>query len=92
MSLIRPHGKIICSLRGWSNGNIRRWEEEQAIVGGPPKTTLTGYFDRVIYERTNPLSETERGFADDGSINPTGLDLTNSEFVSFYTWLKKERK
>jgi len=67
-------------------------EEEEAIVGGPPKTTLTGYFDRVIYERTNPLSDAERGFADNGSINPTALDLTYSEFVSFYTWIKTDKK
>ena len=65
---------------------------EDAIVNGPPKTTLTGYFERVLYERANPLLERERGFTEDGSMNPTALDLTYSEFVSFYTWVKKERK
>ena len=53
---------------------------------------MTGYFDRVIYEHVNPLSDAERGFAEDGSINPTTLDLTYSEFVSFYTWVKTDKK
>jgi len=67
--------------------------ELQILERGPPVTKLTAYFDRVKFERLQPLSSSERGYVLNTNIlNPTALDILYAEFVSFYTWIKKEKK
>jgi hypothetical protein len=66
--------------------------ELQIVEQGPPTTKLTAYFERVVWERLHPLSNLERGRVPNTNIlNPTALDIPYAEFVSFYTWQKKEK-
>jgi hypothetical protein len=61
-------------------------DAHQVMADGPPITTLTGFFERVLEERNRPLTAAERGRRQDGSLYPTALELSYSEFTTFYTW------
>ena len=64
-------------------------QERHKVDEGPPSTKLTAYFERVKYERLQPLSNLERGiFPNTNIINPTPLDIPHSEFVSYHTWIR----
>jgi PIF1-like helicase/Helicase len=71
---------------------FRDGDAHQVIERGPPVTTLTGYFEKVKEERARPLTAIQRGLRQDGTLNPTALDLSYSEFTTFYIWNKGTKK
>ena len=66
-------------------------DEQNVADNGAPVTKLVAYFDRVLEERRRPLSDAIRGFAQNGALYPSALEITYAEFPTFYAWNSKER-
>ena len=89
---ISQRRKIANSFGGEPNCVSNDGDEDNIVENGPPVTKLVAYFNQGAEERMRPISNVIRGTGIGGSLNPTAVDLTCAEFLTYYAWKSNERK